>query len=135
VGLGYVGLPLAVEFARAGFPVVGYDIDPRKVEAVTAGRSYIPDVPAAEVEPLVEAGRLAATADEAALDAADAVLICVPTPLGKSKDPDLSFIASAVETVGRHLHPEMLVVLESTTYPGTTQELLAPAFTAPRADG
>ncbi len=135
IGLGYVGLPLAVEFARAGFRVVGYELDPRKAAAINDGESYIPDVPAADVQRLVDAGRLSATTDEGALDAADAVLICVPTPLGKSKDPDMSFIAAAVETVNRHLHPELLVVLESTTYPGTTAELLAPAFTAPRPDG
>ena len=135
VGLGYVGLPLAVEFARAGFPVVGYDLDARKAEAVNAGRSYIPDVPTPTVAALVEAGRLSATTDEAALDAADAVLICVPTPLGKSRDPDMSFIAGAVDMVARHRHPDLLVVLESTTYPGTTEEVLAPTLTAPRDGG
>ncbi len=126
VGLGYVGLPLAVEFARAGFTVTGVDVDETKVEAVGRGESYIGDVPAAELRPLVEAGRLRATTDVAVLDSCDTVNICVPTPLRKTRDPDLSYVMQAAQAVKAHLHRDMLVILESTTYPGTTDELLLP---------
>jgi UDP-N-acetyl-D-glucosamine dehydrogenase len=126
VGLGYVGLPLAVEFARAGFHVIGIDLDQRKVEAVNTGRSYIPDVPADEMAALVRDGRLRATTDFSAVAELDTVNICVPTPLRKTKDPDMSFIVSAVEAIATHLHTGMLVILESTTYPGTTEELVKP---------
>jgi UDP-N-acetyl-D-glucosamine dehydrogenase len=126
VGLGYVGLPLAVEFARAGLETTGIDLDPRKIDAINAGRSYIPDVPAPDVAALVEAGRLSATSDYAVVSRLDTINICVPTPLRKTKDPDMSFIVSAVEQVAVHLRPGSLVVLESTTYPGTTDEVVQP---------
>ena len=130
IGLGYVGLPLAVEFARAGFPTRGIDLDRRKVDAVNQGTSYIPDVPTAEVARLVAAQQLDATADFSVVAALDTVNICVPTPLRKTKDPDMSYIASAVEQIAKHLHPGMLIVLESTTYPGTTEELVKPMLEA-----
>ena len=126
VGLGYVGLPLAVEFARAGYHTIGIDLDERKVDAIRQGRSYIPDVPTAEVARLVAEGRLHATTGFDAVAALDTVNICVPTPLRKTKDPDMSYIVSAVERIAEHLHPGMLVILESTTYPGTTEELVRP---------
>ena len=130
IGLGYVGLPLAVEFARAGFTTVGIDVDTRKTDAVNQGTSYIPDVPTEEVARLVASGKLRATTDAAVLAGLDTVNICVPTPLRKTKDPDMSFVVSAVEKVAAHLHPGMLVILESTTYPGTTEELVQPMLEA-----
>ncbi len=130
VGLGYVGLPLAVEFARAGFDTTGVDVDPRKADAVNAGASYIPDVPSSEVAALVAAGRLHATTDFRAVGALDTVNVCVPTPLRKTKDPDMSYVAAAVEGIAAHLHAGMLVVLESTTYPGTTEEFVRPLLEA-----
>jgi UDP-N-acetyl-D-glucosamine dehydrogenase len=130
VGLGYVGLPLAVEFARAGFQTTGIDLDGRKVEAIRQGTSYIPDVPTAEVARLVAEGRLQATTDFALVAGLDTINICVPTPLRKTKDPDMSFIVSAVERIAEHLHAGMLVILESTTYPGTTEELVKPMLEA-----
>lgn len=128
VGLGYVGLPLAVEFARAGFEVTGIDVDPRKVDRINAGDSYVGDVPSADLAPLVEAGKLRATADFAVVSGLDTVNICVPTPLRKTKDPDMSYIVSACQQIARRIHPGMLLILESTTYPGTTDELLLPMF-------
>jgi len=163
IGLGYVGLPLAVAFAEAGYRVTGIDLDARKVDAINRGESYIEDVPAAAVAALVleaereRAGereserwgdggmttlqpyssinshsyrpkRLAATTDFSVLASCDAVSICVPTPLNKTGDPDVSYIASAAEQVARHLHPGMVIVLESTTYPGTTREMLLAQF-------
>jgi UDP-N-acetyl-D-glucosamine dehydrogenase len=130
IGLGYVGLPLAVEFARAGFTTVGIDVDSRKTDAVNYGTSYIPDVATEEVARLVSAGTLRATTDPAVLAELQTVNICVPTPLRKTKDPDMSFVVSAVEQVASHLHPGMLVILESTTYPGTTEELVQPMLEA-----
>jgi UDP-N-acetyl-D-glucosamine dehydrogenase len=130
VGLGYVGLPLAVEFARAGFETTGIDLDERKVAAITQGTSYIPDVPPGEVARLVAGRRLSATSDFSTIAQLDTVNICVPTPLRKTKDPDMSHIVSAVEQIARHLHPGMLVILESTTYPGTTEELVKPMLEA-----
>jgi len=130
IGLGYVGLPLAVEFARAGFRVIGLEVDADKVARVNAGRSYIPDVADQDLQAVVAAGRLRATTDEAALDRVDAIDICVPTPLRKTRDPDLSYVVQAVETVARHLKAGQLVILESTTYPGTTDELVRPALEA-----
>jgi UDP-N-acetyl-D-glucosamine dehydrogenase len=126
VGLGYVGLPLAVEFARSGLNTVGIDLDGRKVAAIERGQSYIPDVPASEIAPLVAAGSLRATTDFSFVKELDTVNICVPTPLRKTKDPDMSYIVSAVEAIADHLHPGMLIVLESTTYPGTTEEVVQP---------
>jgi len=126
IGLGYVGLPLAVEFAGRGFDVTGFDLDPRKVAEINAGRSYIGDVPTGDVAAGVSAGRLRATADMAVLGEMDVVDICVPTPLNKTRDPDLSYVISAVEAVRDRLRAGQLVVLESTTYPGTTDEVVQP---------
>ncbi len=126
IGLGYVGLPLAVVFAEAGFTVVGIDLDARKVDALTEGRSYIEDIPSERIQPLVAEGRLSATTDFSVLAQCDAVSICVPTPLNKTGDPDISYIISASEQIARYLHPGMLIVLESTTYPGTTREVILP---------
>ncbi len=150
VGLGYVGLPLAVAFAEHGFPVVGIDVDAGKVDALNRGVSYVQDIPAARLEGirfkvegsrlkgdatlnlspstfhLPSPGTLTATTDFAALDGCDAAIICVPTPLNKTRDPDVRYLIAAGEAVAKHVHPGMLVVLESTTYPGTTVELLLP---------
>lgn len=126
LGLGYVGLPLAVIFAEAGFKVTGIDPDENKVNALRQGKSYILDVSSEQVERLVKAGRLEATADFSVLRQVDAVSICVPTPLRKTGDPDLSYIVSAADGLSPYLHPGMVVVLESTTYPGTTRELILP---------
>ncbi len=130
IGLGYVGLPLAVVFAEAGFHVVGVDVDPRKIEAITCGTSYIEDIPSARLATLVNEARLTATSDFAALRECDAVSICVPTPLNKTGDPDISYIIAAAEQIALHLHVGMLVVLESTTYPGTTTEIILPRLSA-----
>jgi UDP-N-acetyl-D-glucosamine dehydrogenase len=130
IGLGYVGLPLAVAFAESGATVIGVDLDARRVAGVAAGESFIEDVPTAALAALVRAGRLGATADVAALKEADAIVICVPTPLGKSKEPDISFIVAAADAVASIIRPGQLVVLESTTYPGTTQEVLLPRLEA-----
>ena len=126
VGLGYVGLPLAVAFARAGFRVIGVDADPVRTALLAGGMSPVEDVPAALLAPLVQSGRLAIHSSPDALGEADAIIICVPTPLGKSKEPDISFIVAAADGVARVLRPGGLVVLESTTYPGTTDEVLLP---------
>ncbi|GMV90700.1 MAG: nucleotide sugar dehydrogenase [Candidatus Hydrogenedentota bacterium] len=126
VGLGYVGLPLCVEFARGGLDVVGIDVNEAKVEAVNQGRSYVLDVSEASITELVTAKRFQATTDFDALGSADAICICVPTPLRKSMDPDISYIVNAVEEIAPRLKRGMLVVLESTTYPGTTEELVLP---------
>jgi UDP-N-acetyl-D-glucosamine dehydrogenase len=126
IGLGYVGLPLAVELARAGFTTTGIDLDPEKVRAINEGRSYIDDVPSRVVSELRSADTLQASLDFDVVARLDTVNICVPTPLRKTKDPDLSFIVAATEAVARRLHPGMLIVLESTTYPGTTDELVLP---------
>jgi len=130
VGLGYVGLPLAVAFAESGATVIGVDSDARRVAGVNAGASFIEDVPGATLQTLVKAGRLAATGEVGALKDADAIVICVPTPLGKSKEPDISFIVAAADAVTTIIRAGQLVVLESTTYPGTTQEILLPRFAA-----
>ncbi|HKY32806.1 MAG TPA: nucleotide sugar dehydrogenase [Candidatus Polarisedimenticolia bacterium] len=126
IGMGYVGLPLAVEFARAGFTVDGIDLDPRKVKAINGGRSYISDVSGGEVRELVSGGRLSATSGFEVLRRTDCAIICVPTPLRKTRDPDISYIVSALEEVAQRLHKGMLVILESTTYPGTTEEIMLP---------
>jgi UDP-N-acetyl-D-glucosamine dehydrogenase len=130
VGLGYVGLPLAVEFAQAGLRVIGVDVSADKVARLNAGESYIGDIPSERLRPLVEAGKLQASVDYAALKDADTVSICVPTPLRKTKDPDMSYVIQAVDAVVEICHPGMLVVLESTTYPGTTEEIIVPKLTA-----
>jgi UDP-N-acetyl-D-glucosamine dehydrogenase len=129
LGLGYVGLPLATVFSQAGFTVTGIDPDESKIQSLQEGVSYIKDVPTEEVAKLVESGRLRATADFSALAEVDAVSICVPTPLRKTGDPDLSYVLSATEQLAQHIHPGMIVVLESTTYPGTTREILLPQLT------
>ena len=126
LGLGYVGLPLAVVFGEAGFKVTGVDPDARKIEALKKGVSYIPDVTTEAVAKLVKSGHLKATTDFAVLKDMDAVSICVPTPLRKTGDPDMSFIQSATEQLAKYMHKGMVVVLESTTYPGTTREVLLP---------
>jgi UDP-N-acetyl-D-glucosamine dehydrogenase len=126
IGLGYVGLPLAITFANAGFNVTGIDPNQEKVDSINRGESYILDVPNAHVRKHVEAGRLRATTDYSLLTEIDAVSICVPTPLRKTGDPDLSFIANASESLAPYLHRGMVIVLESSTYPGTTRELVLP---------
>jgi UDP-N-acetyl-D-glucosamine dehydrogenase len=148
IGLGYVGLPLAVAFAERGFPVVGIDVDGRKTDSLNHGRSYVQDIPSARLVPLIESaqeigrehpgawdpespvppGRFFATTDYAVLDRCDAAIICVPTPLNKTRDPDVRYLIQAGESVAKNIHPGMLVILESTTYPGTTEELLLPMF-------
>ena len=126
IGLGYVGLPLAVEFARAGLKVIGFDLDKSRVDKINNGKSYIADVSTGVVGELVERGNLSAATDFSHLVRTDAVIICVPTPLRKTKEPDISFILAAAEQVKLHIHSPQLVVLESTTYPGTTDEVLLP---------
>src|SRR5687768_1647952 len=128
IGLGYVGLPLAVEFAKEGFDVTGFDVDAGKVAEITCGRSYIGDVKSADVASAVKAGKLRATTDMSQLHDMDAIDICVPTPLRKTRDPDLSYVVQAVDAVKRHLRAGQLVILESTTYPGTTDEVVQPAL-------
>jgi UDP-N-acetyl-D-glucosamine dehydrogenase len=130
VGLGYVGLPLATAFAEAGLRVTGIDLDRVKCGAINAGRSLVQDVTSDTVARLVSAGLLQATTNYGVVESADVVTICVPTPLGKSRDPDISYIVSAVEAVTRHMHAGMLLILESTTYPGTTEEILLPRIAA-----
>lgn len=126
VGLGYVGLPLAVAFAEAGFRVTGIDIDRYKVDQLCHGDSYVPDVGSVGLRPLVTRGLLSATTDYAAVAQCDAVSLCVPTPLNKLGDPDISHIVAATEEIVKHIHPGMVFVLESTTYPGTTTEVVLP---------
>jgi len=126
VGLGYVGLPLAVEYAKAGYTVTGIDLQNSKVDALNRGESYIQDVPTEEVAGFVTQGKLSATTDFSIIRELDTVNICVPTPLRKTKDPDMSYIVSACEEIAKYFHPGMLVILESTTYPGTTDELVRP---------
>jgi UDP-N-acetyl-D-glucosamine dehydrogenase len=128
VGLGYVGLPLAVEFAKAGFHVTGIDLQQSRVDRLMMGESYIQDVAGGEVAQLVKEGRLDATTDFSVVRDLDTVNICVPTPLRKTKDPDMSYIVSASDAIAKYFHPGLLVILESTTYPGTTDELLLPTF-------
>ncbi|TFH21680.1 MAG: nucleotide sugar dehydrogenase [Myxococcales bacterium] len=126
VGLGYVGLPLAVEIAESGLHVIGFDVQEGKVEAIGAGRSYIMDVPSERVAALVESGRLEATIDFSRVAELDTVNVCVPTPLRKTREPDLSYIVDAVSEMVRYMHAGQLLVLESTTYPGTTEEIILP---------
>ena len=126
IGLGYVGLPLAMELCEAGFSVIGYDVSERVVGLLMRGESHIQDVPAEQVGRHVKSGKFVATTDAAQLGKADTVSIAVPTPLAKTRDPDMSYVLSASATIAEHAHPGMLIVLESTTYPGTTRELLQP---------
>lgn len=130
IGLGYVGLPLAMEFVQAGFHVIGYDVSQRVVDQLMAGQSHIQDVPASQVAAAVGAGRFEATTDESRLQRCAAISIAVPTPLSKTRDPDMSFVLSAADAIARQAHPGLCVVLESTTYPGTTRELLQPRLEA-----
>jgi len=129
LGLGYVGLPLATIFAEAGFNVVGVEPDQAKVDKLDAGESYVQDVPSAKLAQLIKSGHLKATTDFSVLAEADAVSICVPTPLRKTGDPDLSYILVATDELAKYMHPGVVVVLESTTYPGTTREILLPKLT------
>lgn len=126
LGLGYVGLPLAGEFASAGLKVIGFDIDEKKVKTLNSGRSIIKHVPHSKVKQIVKAGRFQATTNMARLKTVDAILICVPTPLNQNREPDMQFIISSTKTIAKYLQPGQLVVLESTTYPGTTREVMAP---------
>ncbi|MDD5218766.1 MAG: nucleotide sugar dehydrogenase [Candidatus Omnitrophica bacterium] len=129
VGLGYVGLPLACEFALKGFRVTGIDIDTEKIRAILKGKSYVGDVPSAVIAKLVKKGSFRAVCDYQCLnEKMDVVIVCVPTPLNRAKDPDISFIVNATEEIRKHLQPEELVILESTTYPGTTEEVILPAL-------
>jgi len=128
VGLGYVGLPLVVEFAQAGFCVTGIDVQQSKVDAINRGESYIQDIPTAALEPLVKSGKVRATTDFTAVRDLDTINICVPTPLRKTKDPDMRFIVNECQEIAKSFHPGTLVILESTTYPGTTDELMLPMF-------
>ncbi|HXV16256.1 MAG TPA: nucleotide sugar dehydrogenase [Gemmatimonadaceae bacterium] len=126
VGLGYVGLPLALEFAKAGFHVIGYDVSDRVVKGLMSGTSHIQDVPSEELAAVVKAGKFEATSDESRLREMDAISIAVPTPLAKTRDPDMTYIIAAADAIARNAHPGLLIVLESTTYPGTTRELMQP---------
>ena len=128
VGLGYVGLPLSMEFARAGFRVLGFDVNKQVVQGLSGGTSHIQDVPSADVTRFVKAETFAATTDLARLSEPDVVSICVPTPLSKTKDPDVNYVLAATNSVKQTLRRGQLIVLESTTYPGTTRELLLPAL-------
>ncbi len=126
IGLGYVGLPLSMEFVRAGYRVIGIDTNEEKVKSLMSGESYIPDVPSEWVRDAVESGAFIATTDFSMLADVDTVDICVPTPLRKTKDPDISFVSAAVEEIVKYLHPGMMIILDSTTYPGTTDEVILP---------
>ncbi len=130
IGLGYVGLPLAMEFVHAGFRVIGYDVSERVVDVLMAGQSHIQDVPAAQVQAAVASGSFVATTLEDRIGECDAISIAVPTPLSKTRDPDMAFVLSAADAIARQAHPGLCVVLESTTYPGTTRELLQPRLEA-----
>jgi UDP-N-acetyl-D-glucosamine dehydrogenase len=130
IGLGYVGLPLAVELGQAGFQVTGLDIDERRVAALGKGRSYVQDVPSRVVRDLIRSGNFHPTMDFGTLKHLDVVNVCVPTPLSKQRDPDVSYIVSAAQQIAKHLHRGMLIILESTTYPGTTEELILPMLEA-----
>ncbi|OGS13129.1 MAG: UDP-N-acetyl-D-glucosamine dehydrogenase [Elusimicrobia bacterium RIFOXYA2_FULL_58_8] len=130
IGLGYVGLPLAAEFARSGFETTGFEVDKAKVSAISKGRSYIADVPQAEVREFSRTGKLKATLNFSGLKKMDAIIVCVPTPLRKSKDPDVSYIVRAAREIARRLRKGQLIVLESTTYPGTTKDLVKPLLEA-----
>jgi UDP-N-acetyl-D-glucosamine dehydrogenase len=128
IGLGYVGLPLAVELAEAGYRVLGFDVTARVVEGINAGRSHIQDVPTERLGKLVKAGKISATTDLSRLKEPDCIAICVPTPLSKTRDPDVSYISAATDSVTKTIRPGQVVVLQSTTYPGTTREMLLPAL-------
>ncbi len=124
IGLGYVGLPLAVEFARGGFNVVGIDNDPKRVHAINSGKSYITDIKNSAVRELLKCKKLRATTNFNAISSLDSLSICVPTPLTKTKDPDISFIMSVTRAIKKYIRKEQLIILESTSYPGTTEEII-----------
>ena len=126
IGLGYVGLPLAVEKAKAGFKTIGFDVQPQKTEMVNKGHNYIGDVVDSDLEYLVKAGRLFATTDFSLLRDADFIAVCVPTPLDIHQEPDISYVKDSAIEISKYLKPGTMVVLESTTYPGTTEELIKP---------
>ena len=126
VGLGYVGLPLAVEKAKAGFPTIGFDVQPEKVEMVNQGKNYIGDIVDSDLTKLVQEGTLKATNNFDFISEVDFIAICVPTPLDTHQQPDISYVKSSAEAIAKHLKKETIVVLESTTYPGTTKELVMP---------
>src|SRR5438309_57922 len=126
IGLGYVGLPLIVEFCSNGFNAIGFEVDARKADEINAGRSYIVDVTSQDVKKCVDGGRLTATTDFGKLNECDAIVVCVPTPLRKTKDPDMSYILTAGKEIQKSLRRGQLIILESTTYPGTTDEVLLP---------
>ena len=128
IGLGYVGLPLLVEFASRGFKATGFEVDESKAKQINEGSSYIGDVPSRKVKEAVDAKRLRATTDFDHLSECDAIIICVPTPLRKTKEPDISYILAASEEIAKRLRRGQVIVLESTTYPGTTDEVLLPMF-------
>ena len=128
IGLGYVGLPLAVELAEAGYRVLGFDVTARVVEGINAGRSHVQDVPTERLGKLVKAGKISATTDLSRLREPDCIAICVPTPLSKTRDPDVSYISAATDSVTKTIRPGQVVILQSTTYPGTTREMLLPAL-------
>ncbi len=130
IGLGYVGLPLVQEFGKAGFPVIGLDVDPRKVEKLSKGESYIRHIPSEGIAKMVKTGKFEATVDFSAISRCDCVLICVPTPLNDNREPDMSYIVKTAQMMAPYLRKDQLVVLESTTYPGTTQDVLAPELEA-----
>ena len=124
IGLGYVGLPLAIEFAKAGFSVTGIDIDESKVAKINAGENYIPDIEDDTLQTLVKSNNLRATKDMDVIADLDAVTICLPTPLSKVGDPDISYIITAIDVINKGIHKDLLIILESTTYPGTTREIV-----------
>jgi UDP-N-acetyl-D-glucosamine dehydrogenase len=126
IGLGYVGLPLAVEKAKAGYRTLGFDVQESKVNMVNAGKNYIGDVVNEDLEAIVKSGLLSATIDFAKVAQADCVCIAVPTPLDEHQQPDISYVKASAESIVPYMHKDMLIVLESTTYPGTTEELLKP---------
>ncbi len=130
VGLGYVGLPLAVEFAKAGYRTIGFDVQSKKVDSVNAGQNYIGDIVGDTLKKVVESGTLSATSDFSFIEGVDAVAIAVPTPLDKYQQPDISYVKGSTESVAKYMHKGMVVILESTTYPGTTEELLKPILEA-----
>ncbi|MCX8012525.1 MAG: NAD(P)-binding domain-containing protein, partial [Desulfobacterota bacterium] len=130
IGMGYVGLPLTLTFLRAGFPLVGFDIDKAKVDALNNGKTYIKQYPAELFNPFRQKKAFSATNDFRRLKEIDCILICVPTPLTKTKEPDLTYIINTTETIAKNLRKSQLIILESTTYPGTTEELLLPRFEA-----
>jgi len=132
LGLGYVGLPLAVECSKAGFSVTGFDLQTSKIDRINLGKSYVSDVPHGDVERLVKQKKLTATSDFSAIAKLDTINICVPTPLRKTKDPDMTYIVSACQEIAKYFHPGMLVILESTTYPGTTEEVVLPLLASNR---